>query len=89
LKVKLKLKLKCLKGVPEGSIPEGGIPGGGVLEGGVVFDRFPRVRDRRFRTEGCSGGLQRVFGLAKERLNEGCSGGLRGSGVRNLAKERF
>jgi hypothetical protein len=38
LKVKLKLKLKCLKGVLEGGVPEGG----------VVFDRFPRVRDRRF-----------------------------------------
>jgi hypothetical protein len=41
--LKVKLKLKCLKGVPEGGIPEGG-----VLEGGVVFDRFPKVRDRRF-----------------------------------------
>jgi len=31
------------------------------------------------RWTGCrSGGLQRVFGLAKERLNRGCSGGLRG-----------
>jgi hypothetical protein len=60
LNLKVKLKLKCLKGVPEG---------------GVVFDRFPKVRDRRFRTEGCSGGLQRVFGLVKERLR-GCSGGL-------------
>jgi hypothetical protein len=126
---------------------------GGVPEGGVVFDRLPRVRDRRFGqgllwwfvegtkerltaalvvrrgfgeraiergslwcfAEGvrpCKGAiltvaLQRVFGLAKERLNEGyfggsqrvfglakerlggCSSGLRGSGVRNLAKERF
>jgi hypothetical protein len=43
LKVKLKLKLKCLRGVPEGGISEGGVP-----EGGVVFDRFLRVRDRRF-----------------------------------------
>jgi hypothetical protein len=58
--LKVKLKLKCLKGVPEGGIPEGGIPEGGVPEGGVVFDRFPRVRDRRFRTEGCSSGSQGV-----------------------------
>jgi hypothetical protein len=71
--LKVKLKLKCLKGIPEGR---------------MVFDRFPKVRDRRFRTEGYSGGLQRVFGLAKERLR-GCSGGLRGSGVCNLAKERL
>jgi hypothetical protein len=48
----LKVKLKCLGNVPEGSIPEGGVP-----EGGVVFDRFLRVRDRRFRTEGYSSGL--------------------------------
>jgi hypothetical protein len=59
----LKVKLKCFKGIPEGGVPEGGVP-----EGGVVFDRLPKVRDRRFRTEGCSSGLQRVFGLAKERF---------------------
>jgi hypothetical protein len=41
--LKVKLKLKCFKGVPEGGIPEGGVP-----ESGVVFDRFPRVRDSRF-----------------------------------------
>jgi hypothetical protein len=34
----LKVKLKWFKGVPEDGVPEGG----------VVFDRFPRVRDRRF-----------------------------------------
>jgi hypothetical protein len=34
----LKVKLKCFKCVPEGGVPEGG----------VVFDRFPRVWDRRF-----------------------------------------
>jgi hypothetical protein len=56
--LKVKLKLKCLKGVPKGGVPEDG----------VVFDRFPKVRDRRFRIEGCSGGSQRVFGLAKERF---------------------
>jgi hypothetical protein len=49
----LKVKLKCFKGVPEG---------------GMVFDRLPKVRDRRFRTKGCSSGLQREFGLAKERF---------------------
>jgi hypothetical protein len=49
--LKVKLKLKCLKDVPEG---------------GVVFDRFSKVRDCCFWTEGCSSGLQRVFGLAKE-----------------------
>ena len=32
------MKLKCFKGVPEGGVPEGR----------VVFDRFPRVWDRRF-----------------------------------------
>jgi hypothetical protein len=139
--LKVKLKLKCLKDVPKGGVPEGR----------VVFDRFLRVRDRRFgqgllwwfvegtkerliaalvvcrgfgeraiegrslwcfaegvrpcngailivalvvrkgcegAIEGCSGGSQRVFGLAKERLR-GYSGGLQGSGVRNLAKEQF
>jgi hypothetical protein len=59
LNLKVKLKLKCLKGVPEDR---------------MVFDRLPKVRDRRFRTEDCSGRLQRVFGLAKERLR-GCTGG--------------
>jgi hypothetical protein len=38
------------------------------------------VKDRRpwtgSRFGGYSGGLQRVFGLAKERLNRGYSGGL-------------
>ena len=43
----LKVKLKCFKGIPEGGVPEGG----------VVFDRLPKVRDRRFRIEGCSSGL--------------------------------
>jgi hypothetical protein len=38
--LKVKLKLKCLKGVPEGGIPEGGIPEGGVPEGGVVVVVF-------------------------------------------------
>jgi hypothetical protein len=38
--------------------------------------------------EGCSSGSQRVFGLAKEQLRV-YSGGLRGSGVRDLAKERL
>jgi hypothetical protein len=85
--LKVKLKLKYLKGVLESGISEGGIPEGGVLEDRVVFDRFPKVRDRRFRTEGCSGGSQRVFGLAKERLNKGCFGGSQGSGVCNLAKK--
>ena len=33
LNLKVKLKLKCLKGIPEGR---------------MVFDRFPKVRDRRF-----------------------------------------
>jgi hypothetical protein len=37
--------------------------------------------------DSCFGGSQRVFGLAKKRLNKGYSGGLRGSGIRNLAKE--
>jgi hypothetical protein len=50
--LKVKLKLKCLKGVPEGGIPEGGVP-----ESKVVFDRLPKVRDRRFRIEGYSSGL--------------------------------
>jgi hypothetical protein len=71
----LKVKLKWFKGVPEGGVPEGG----------VVFDRFPRVWDRRFGQ-----GLLWWFAKgAKERLNEGCSGGSQGSGVRNLAKERL
>jgi hypothetical protein len=34
----LKVKLKCFKDVPEGGVPEGE----------VVFDRLPRVWDRRF-----------------------------------------
>jgi hypothetical protein len=40
-----------------------------------VFDRLLRVRDRRFRTECCSGGSQSrgVRDLAKEQLREGCS----------------
>jgi len=38
----------------------------------------PGAGDRRRWTGYRSGGLQRVFGLAKERLNRGCSGGLRG-----------
>jgi hypothetical protein len=28
--------------------------------------------------DSCFGGSQKVFGLAKERLNEGCSGGSQG-----------
>jgi len=43
-----------------------------------VLDRLSKVKNRRFRTGGCSGGLQRVFDLVKERLNRGYSGGLRG-----------
>jgi hypothetical protein len=37
--LKVKLKLKCLKGIPEGGIPEGGVP-----EGGVVFKRVGGIR---------------------------------------------
>ena len=43
-----------------------------------MLNRLSKVKNRRFRTGGCSGGLQRVFDLVKERLNGGCSGGLRG-----------
>jgi hypothetical protein len=80
LNLKVKLKLKCLKGVPEGGIPEGK-----VLKSGVVFDRFPRVWDYRFGQ-----GLLWWFAKGtKEQLNEGYSGSSQGSGVRNLAKERL
>jgi hypothetical protein len=42
---------------------------------------------RKSDFDSCFGGLQRVFGLAKERLNKGCFSGLQGSGVRDLAKK--
>jgi hypothetical protein len=29
--LKVKLKLKCLKGIPEGGVPEGGVPEFGVV----------------------------------------------------------
>jgi hypothetical protein len=43
VKLKLKLKLKCFEDVRRTYVFRR-----------VVFDRLPRVRDRRFRTEGCS-----------------------------------
>jgi hypothetical protein len=47
-----------------------------------VLDRLPKVKNRYLwtggRFSGYYGGLQRVFGLAKEQLNRGYSSGLRG-----------
>ena len=74
LKLKLKLKLKCFEGVRRAYVR---FPGGWYSKGRVVFNRLPRVRDRRFWTEGYSSSSQsrRVRDLTKERLKEGCSSG--------------
>ena len=53
-----------------------------------MLDRLPKVKNRRSWTGGCSGGLQRVFGLVKSDFDS-CSGGSQGvrrrSGLEGIA----